>query len=53
MFNISLNVRHAVRLAITGAAAAASTVAMSQTAAVKTDQGLEEVIKDLASDRDR
>jgi iron complex outermembrane receptor protein len=44
MFNISLNVRHAVRLAITGAAAAASTVAISQTAAVKMDQGLEEVI---------
>ena len=44
MFNISLNVRHAVRLAITGAAAAASTAALSQTAAVKADQGLEEVI---------
>jgi outer membrane cobalamin receptor len=44
MFNTSLNVRHAVRLAITGAAAVASTAALAQTAAVKTDQGLEEVI---------
>ena len=46
MFNLSLNVRHAVRLAITGAAAAASTAALSQTAAVSTAPGkeLEEVI---------
>ena len=46
MFNISLNVRHAVRLAITGAAAAASTVALSQTATVSAAPGkeLEEVI---------
>src|SRR5579862_6857476 len=33
MFNLSLNVRHAVRLAITGAAAAASTAAFAQQAA--------------------
>ena len=47
MFNLSLNVRHAVRLAITGAAAAASTAALSQTAAVSTaaaGKELEEVI---------
>lgn len=46
MFNTSLNVRHAVRLAITGAAAAASTAAWSQTAAVSTESAkeLEEVI---------
>jgi iron complex outermembrane receptor protein len=47
MFNLSLNVRHAVRLAITGAAAAASTVALSQTAAVSSapaGRELEEVI---------
>ena len=46
MFNISLNVRHAVRLAIAGAAAAASTAALSQTAAVSTAPAkeLEEVI---------
>ena len=37
MFNLSLNVRHAVRLAITGAAAVASTAAFAQqTAAVTT-----------------
>jgi len=46
MFNLSLNVRHAVRLAITGAAAAASTAAFAQTAAVTTppSKELEEVI---------
>ena len=47
MFNLSLNVRHAVRLAITGAAAAASTAALAQqTAAVTTPPAkeLEEVI---------
>lgn len=46
MFNTSLNVRRAVRLAITGAAAAASTAALSQTAAVSAGSGkeLEEVI---------
>ena len=44
MFNISLNVRHAVRIAITGAAAVASSAALSQTAAVPTEAGLEEVI---------
>lgn len=48
MFNLSLNVRHAVRLAITGAAAA-STAALAQTppAASTTapaEKGLEEVI---------
>ena len=35
MLNLSLNVRHAVRLAITGAAAAASTVALAQQAATQ------------------
>ncbi len=46
MFNLSLNVRHAVRLAITGAAAAASTAALAQTAATTTPPAkeLEEVI---------
>ena len=46
MFNISLNVRHAVRIAITGAAAVASSAALSQTAAVVsgTSKELEEVI---------
>jgi iron complex outermembrane recepter protein len=46
MFNLSLNVRHAVRLAIAGAAAAASTAALAQTAAVSTPPAkeLEEVI---------
>ena len=46
MFNLSLNVRHAVRLAITGAAAAASTAALAQTAAVTSppSKDLEEVI---------
>jgi outer membrane receptor protein involved in Fe transport len=46
MFNINLNVRHAVRLAITAAAAAASTAAMSQNAAAPSSTGkeLEEII---------
>ncbi len=46
MFNLSLNVRHAVRVAITGAAAVASTAALAQTAAVSTPPAkeLEEVI---------
>ena len=45
MFNLSLNVRHAVRLAIAGAAAA-STAALAQTAPVSAsaDKQLEEVI---------
>ena len=47
MFNLHQNLRYAVRLAIAGAAAAASTVALSQTAAVSTapaSKELEEVI---------
>ena len=46
MFNLSLNVRHAVRVAITGAAAVASTAALAQTAATSTapPKELEEVI---------
>ena len=46
MFNLSLNVRHAVRAAITGAAAMASTAALAQTAATSTapPKDLEEVI---------
>ena len=47
MFNLSLNVRHAVRLAITGAAAAASTAAFAQQTAAVTNppaKELEEVI---------
>ena len=47
MLNLSQNLRYAVRLAIAGAAAAASTVALSQTAAVSTapaSKELEEVI---------
>ncbi len=46
MFNLSLNVRHAVRLAIAGAAAAASTAALAQSAAVTSppSKDLEEVI---------